>query len=546
MEKSIQSIIKSWINNKLLSKSDLLSIKKMNENYRLEAFYRHVDFGTGGIRAKMALGSNFLNPYSISRITTGIADYLLFNHKTKIALGYDTRNNSSLFASIVTNILLSKGIKVYTFESFIPTPLLSFSVQHLKLDLGIMITASHNPPEYNGYKIYDANGCQLVPHQAKEIKKFVDLLPDFIPPVQENQLPQYIDYVKIDYLMMVESLSCKYFSMPRKLKVAYTSLHGTGYEFAKKIIQKYHEFIEVPFECTADGNFSNVKSSNPEDEKSFIGLQKLFVKEPFDIGLATDPDADRLGALVNHRGNLVLLTGNQVGALLTNYLIKHRNQKNSYICSTIVSSDLAKEIARKNNIEVIETLTGFKYIGEQIDNNKNKFFLFGYEESFGFLLNSKVRDKDAFQPIPILLDYVVKLKTEGKTLIDELESLYKNYGYYHEELITFTFEGIEGSNQINKTIQKFSLINLGFFHGLNISEIENYQTLKKTTSNSIETLSLEQSNVIKFRFKEGGWVVFRPSGTEPKLKIYLSLKGGNKEEITLRFKQFKESLLASL
>jgi phosphoglucomutase len=346
--------------------------------------------------------------------------------------------------------------------------------------------------------------------------------------------------------MMVESLGSKYFSMPRKLKVAYTSLHGTGYEFAKKIIQKYHEFIEVPLECTPDGNFSNIKSSNPEDEKSYMGLQKIFVKNPFDIGFATDPDADRLGALVNHRGNLVSLTGNQVGALLTNYLIKHRNQKNGYICSTIVSSDLAKEIARKNNIEVIETLTGFKYIGEQIDINKNKLFLFGYEESFGFLLNSKVRDKDAFQPIPILLEYVVKLKTEGKTLIDELEALYKNYGYYHEELITYTFEGIEGSNQINKTIQKFSLINLGFFHGLNISEIENYQTLKKTTFNSIETLSLEQSDVIKFRFKEGGWVVFRPSGTEPKLKIYLSLKGSNKEEITLRFKQFKESLLASL
>jgi phosphoglucomutase len=200
MEKSNQSIIKSWINNTLLSKSDLLTIKKMDGNYKLEAFYRHVDFGTGGIRAKMALGSNFLNPYSISRITTGIADYLLHNKKTKVALGYDTRNNSSLFATIITNILLNKGIKVYTFESFIPTPLLSFSVQHLKLDLGIMITASHNPPEYNGYKIYDANGCQLVPHQAKEIKKFVDVLPDFVAPIKSKVKPNYIDFIKIDYL----------------------------------------------------------------------------------------------------------------------------------------------------------------------------------------------------------------------------------------------------------------------------------------------------------------------------------------------------------
>jgi len=541
-----ETIINSWINNSLLLKSDLLTIKNMNEIYKLEAFYRHVDFGTGGIRAKMALGSNFLNPYSISRITNGIANYMLFNNKTKIALGYDTRNNSKLYASIIYNILLSKGIKVYTFQTFIPTPLLSFSVQNLKLDLGIMITASHNPPEYNGYKIYDNNGCQLVPHQANDIRKFVDLLPNFVAPVKENYVPQYIDFLKIDYLNMIESLISQHSSKHDKLKVAYTSLHGTGYEFAKNIIQKHNEFIEIPFECKADGNFPNVKSSNPEDEKSFLGMKKLFDKEPFDIGFATDPDADRLGVLVNHKGNLVSLTGNQVGALLTNYLIKYRNEKNCYICSTIVSSDLAKEIARKNKIEVIETLTGFKYIGEQIELNNGKNFLLGYEESFGFLLNTRVRDKDAFQPIPILLNYVKELKNDSKTLVDELDLLFKQYGYYHDELITFTFEGIEGQLKISEVIKSLSKQQLGTFHGLTISQIENYQTLTKITSTSIEPLSLDQSDVIKFHFLEGGWIVFRPSGTEPKLKIYLSLNEKDNVILRSRFSQFKERFLTSL
>ena len=204
--KSNQSIINSWLNNPLLLKDDLTRINNMDEKYKIEAFYRHLDFGTGGIRAKMGLGSNLLNPYTISRITTGIANYLNHHKKTKIALGYDTRNNSSLYASIITNIFMSKGIVVYTFESFIPTPLLSFSVQHLKLDLGIMITASHNPPEYNGYKIYDDHGCQLVPHQANEIKEFVNQLPDFVPPVQTAHIPEYIDFIKIDYLKMIEFL----------------------------------------------------------------------------------------------------------------------------------------------------------------------------------------------------------------------------------------------------------------------------------------------------------------------------------------------------
>jgi phosphoglucomutase len=546
LEKKHDLILNSWLKHKELLNDDFEIIKSFDESHIIEAFYKHVDFGTGGIRAKMGLGSNLLNIYTISRISLGIANYLNHHNKDKIVLGYDTRNNSHLFSTIASNVLLSKGIKVFTFQNYIPTPVLSFAVQHLNLDLGIMITASHNPPIYNGYKIYDHYGCQLVPHQAIEIKKFVDALPDFVAPIQSKFKPNYIDFIKIDYLKMIDSLRSHNSEMTNKLKVAFTSLHGTGYEYAKPIIQYEHEFIEVPHECKPDGNFSNIASSNPEDNKSFEGMRTLFGKNSFDIGFATDPDADRLGVLVNHRGSLIPLTGNQVGALLTNYLIKHKNTQNSYIVTTIVSSDLAKNIANNNKIKVIQTLTGFKYIGEQIEINKDKDFLFGYEESFGFLLDPRVRDKDAFQPIPLILDYVSKLKKVGKSLLDELENIFQQYGYFQEELITFTYEGLEGQKKIINTINLLSRTQLGPYLGLTISEIENYQTLKKVTIDSITDLTLDKSDVIKFRFKEGGWVVFRPSGTEPKLKIYLSLKGNNKHEVSSRIGKFKEKLIASL
>ncbi len=541
-----KKLFNAWLNIKGISKKDLFILKKMRENDIIEAFLKHLDFGTGGLRAKMGLGSNLLNIYTVSRVTLGIANYLKTISKSKVALGFDTRNNSVLFANTVTNILLREGITVYRFKSFVPTPVLSFSVQHLKLDLGIMITASHNPPEYNGYKIYDKNGCQLVPHQAISIKNEIDKLPDFVPPSKDKFNPIFIDEIKTEYFKMIHDLQNPITTIQKPLKIAFTSLHGTGFEYAKEIIEWKHQFIEVPLECKPDGDFSHVASSNPEDDRSYDGLKKLFIKKPFDIGFATDPDADRLGVLVNHRGSLVPLTGNQVGALLTKYLISQSEMSNSFIASTIVSSDLAKEIARAHKVEVIETLTGFKYIGEQIELNKSKKFIFGYEESFGFLLNTSVRDKDAFQPIPVLLDYVSELKAKGRTLLDELDLIYEKFGYYQEELITFTFEGIKGQKKIIETINTLSNTKVGTFHGLTIIEIENYQSLKKYSKKKTEKLFLEKSDVIKFRFNEGGWVVFRPSGTEPKLKIYLSLKGRSKEDVNNRFINFKEKLLKSL
>jgi phosphoglucomutase len=542
----MSSLFNIWKNSQLIiSNSDIKLLSTFSESYIRDYFHSHVTFGTGGIRAKMGLGSNLLNIYTITRITQGLADYLKSFKKSKVVIGYDTRKNSEYFTQIVTTVLKNNGIKVYGFKSFIPTPLLSFATQSLKADLGIMITASHNPPEYNGYKIYDENGCQLVPHQARPIETFINQLPDLIPVPDKFFETIYVDNTIDSYQSMLSHIST--FKSSLNLKVGYSSLHGTGYALSKFVIESQkHTFIPVENECQPDGNFTFVESSNPEDPKAFKGLQKLFERRPYDLAFATDPDADRLGVLVNHRGKLIALTGNQVGAIIVHYLIHKKHRNKGFVASTIVSSDLAKHIARKAGLNVVESLTGFKYVGEQIHIRKNEPFVFGYEESFGFLLNPSVRDKDAFQPMVILLEIASIGKDQNLTLIDYLETIFDEFGYYEDELLTFTFEGIEGMKRIKSTVDKMANQGLGKYLNMTISTVENYQTLKKLTPQGIEKLALESSDVVKYFFKEGGWVVFRPSGTEPKLKIYLSLSGKDKQEVKYRFNQFKSLVLATL
>jgi phosphoglucomutase len=535
-----------WKNSyAIISQSDLDFLNTVSSDYIHNYFYNHVTFGTGGIRAKMGLGSNLLNIYTITRITQGLANYLKSNHQSKVVIGYDTRNHSFFFNQIVTTVLMNNGIKVFGFQSFIPTPLLSFSTQYLKADLGIMITASHNPPEYNGYKIYDEHGCQLVPHQARPIEAFINDLPDLIPVPLSFLKPIYVDHTKNAYQEMLKKLSNDVSSL--SLRVSYSSLHGTGYDLSKFVVETNgHTFLTVQVECQPDGNFTHVKSSNPEDPKAFEGLMNQFNQSPYDIAFATDPDADRLGVLVNHNETLIALTGNQVGAIITHFLIHKKLKNKGFVASTIVSSDLAKHIAKKAGLKVTESLTGFKYIGEQIQLNKKDTFIFGYEESFGFLLDPSVRDKDAFQPMVILLEIASLLKTQSLTLIDYLETIFEEYGYYEDELITFTFEGVEGIQKIKSTVDQMANQQLGKYLNMTIESIENYQTLTKLTSQDVSALTLEKSDVVKYFFKEGGWVVFRPSGTEPKLKIYISLSGKDQLEVKKRFNQFKSSLLSSL
>lgn len=541
-----QKLFDIWLNEQsIISYKDIDLLKKLSKEQIINSFHKHLSFGTGGIRAKMGLGSNLLNIYTITRITQGLANYLKSFKKTKVVIGYDTRNNSEYFTQIVTTVLKNNGLHVFGFKSFIPTPLLSFATQSLKADLGIMITASHNPPEYNGYKIYDENGCQLVPHQAKPIETFINQLPALISVPNIFLEPVYVDHIVINYQSMLNNISSSKSSL--NLKVGYSSLNGTGYALSKFVIESQnHTFIPVDNECKPDGDFTYVKSSNPEDPKAYKGLQKLFIHRQYDLAFATDPDADRLGVLVNHRGKLIALTGNQVGAIIVHYLIHKKHMRKGFVASTIVSSDLAKHIARNAGLKVVESLTGFKYIGEQIHIKKNERFVFGYEESFGFLLNPSVRDKDAFQPMVMLLEIASIAKDHNLTLIDYLETIFEDFGYYEDELLTFTFEGIEGMKKIKSTMDNMANQGLGKYLNMTIITIENYRSLKKITPQRIEKLTLEPSDVVKFFFKEGGWVVFRPSGTEPKLKIYLSLSGKKRQEVKYRINEFKSLLLAKI
>jgi phosphoglucomutase len=543
------SLFQEWLSSPIIAERDKSLINNLSEDDRQEQFQQHVDFGTGGIRNKMGLGPNRLNIYTVARICFGVGKTLLTQGlKPTVVIAYDTRNHSEEFGQVSANILSAMGVQVYLFPQPVPTPLLSFATRFLKAQLGIMITASHNPPIYNGYKLYDANGCQLVPHQALAFQRTIAQLPNLVPLSQGNQdlIKPVGPMVETAYLKMVLESAKGHVKLP--LNVAYSSLHGTGYSLAKAVIENLHyTMMPVVKECIPDGNFTDVKSSNPEDMSAYIGMKQQFNQQPFDIGFLTDPDADRLGVMVHHHGQLIPLTGNQVGAIIMHDIVHHQiHIKDGFVASTIVSSDLAKVIAKAANYKVYETLTGFKYIGEQIALHAEEKFVFGYEESFGFLLNEAVRDKDAFQPMARLLAIVSRAKSFNKTLVDLLEDCYRQYGYYQDVLLTKTLEGSAGLRAIQGYVDRMANYPLGVFLDQHIVRIENYITGLAIDAHGQTRLTLEKSDVIKFFLAEGGWLVFRPSGTEPKLKIYMSLTDASLEHLKTRFNHLQLALQQSL
>lgn len=543
------SLLQAWLSSDIIAESDKRLINNLSEDDRSEQFQQHVDFGTGGIRNKMGLGPNRLNIYTIARICFGVGKTLLAQGlKPTVVIAYDTRNHSEEFGRVSANILSAMGVQVYLFDQPVPTPLLSFATRFLNAQLGIMITASHNPPIYNGYKLYDANGCQLVPHQALAFQRTIAQLPNLVPLSQGNRdfIHPVDPMVEKAYVNMV--LECAKGHVKIPLKVAYSSLHGTGYPLAKAVIEGLaYTMVPVVKECLPDGNFTHVKSSNPEDMSSYIGIQQQFTQQPFDIGFLTDPDADRLGVLVHHHGQLIPLTGNQVGAIIMHDIVNHQTPiKDGFVASTIVSSDLAKVIAKQAKYQVYETLTGFKYIGEQIALHPMEKFVFGYEESFGFLLNEAVRDKDAFQPMARLLAIVSRAKSINQTLVDLLEDCYRLYGYYQDVLLTKTLEGSAGLKLIQGYVSRMANYSLGVFLDQHLVRIENYMTGLAIDAKGQTPLTLEKSDVIKFFLAEGGWIVFRPSGTEPKLKIYMSLTDASLEKLKARFNHLQQALQQSL
>ncbi|SHJ66069.1 phospho-sugar mutase [Paramaledivibacter caminithermalis] len=558
-----------WLNNPYFdeeTKKELWCIYD-NEKEIEERFYKELEFGTGGLRGIIGAGTNRINKYIVRKATQGLSNYLLKeidNAKKKgVVIAFDSRYKSPEFAREAALVLGGNGIKAYVFESLRTTPELSFSVRELKAAGGIVITASHNPPEYNGYKVYGEDGGQLVPKYAKKVIEEIRKIQDYsqVNYINEQEAKDkdllYIIGEEIDrkYIDMVKSLALRkdVIEKTKDFKIVYTPLHGTGAMIVKKVLTEagFKNFFPVKEQEVPDSNFSTVESPNPEQHDAFNMAIELAEKVHADIIIGTDPDCDRVGVVVkNKEGKYEVLTGNQTGALLTDYILSSMESipKNSVIIKTIVTSELGSRIAESYGVETINTLTGFKFIGEKIkefEENGDRNFLFGYEESYGYLTGTSVRDKDAVISSLLIAEMAAYYKLKGMTLLDGLEHLYEKFGYYREDLKSMVLKGKEGLEKIGRIMD-----NLRNNQQLQIGEIKIHiirdyliGRAKFVDNGREEALDLPKSNVLHFTLEDGSWIAIRPSGTEPKIKIYFSAIGENKEQAEKKLNKIKKHIL---
>lgn len=520
-----------------------------------EAFYQELTFGTGGMRGILGPGINRMNIYTVRKAVNGLANYLKKNHidyKSKgVVIAYDPRHMSPEFALEAAKVLGKYGIRSYVFSSLRPTPLLSFAVRYLKTAAGIMITASHNPPEYNGFKVYNEDGGQITLDEANDIISEVNQSEDglAIPimeqhELEESQLLSWVDS-EVDAAYLAElsdmsKLNQAERNEPKNLKIVFTPLHGTAYDLVMKGLEQlnFPNVQVVKEQVKPDPEFSTVKSPNPEEPQAF----KLAIEQgksyDADILLATDPDADRLGLAVKEEaGEYTLLSGNQLGVLLLDYILSHSNPedlKKGRMLKTIVTTELGKAIARSYGVETVDTLTGFKFIGEKIRqyDTTGETFLFGFEESYGYLINDFARDKDAIQATMVACEMAHYWKNKNKTLIDALNILYEKHGYYLEGISPLTLEGIKGSAKIGEIMSHFRTNSFYEIAGLKVAMKEDYLSSERTVignQETVEPIHLPKENVIKFILDEDNWVCLRPSGTEPKIKCYYGVRGESLE-----------------
>ena len=501
-----------------------------------DRFYKELEFGTGGLRGIMGAGANRMNKYTVSKATKGLADYLNaeFDGEKSVAIAFDSRNNSADFAKTAAGVLCAAGIKVFLFETLMPTPVLSFAVRYHNCTAGIVITASHNPKEYNGYKVYDSKGCQLVPQYADKVIAYVNAVTDLknIPSVSLDEAEKNGKLVMIgdDTLdaFLAEVKKQSLYNEKSDLKIIYTALHGTGNIPVRRILEGKNVSI-VKEQELPDGNFSTVRSPNPEEKDALTLALKQAEAEGADIVIGTDPDCDRIGVGVLHNGAYTLLTGNQTGALLVDFVLKFKKDSmpaNSAVVKTIVTSGLGAAIAEKCGAKSVQTLTGFKYIGEKIclwEDSGEYTFIFGYEESYGYLAGTHARDKDAVSSAMLIAEMASYYKNKGMTLVDAMNGIYDEYGYYYDCLETIVLKGKEGAEKIQNAMKDLRETGENLFDDIDV--LLDY-------SKGIDDLPKE--NVLRFDFKDGSWTAVRPSGTEPKLKIYFSVKGEGKESAEKR------------
>ena len=509
------------------TKNELESITDKKEIE--DRFYKDLEFGTGGLRGIMGAGANRMNKYTVGKATKGLCEYLKneFAGEKSVVIAYDSRNNSKAFAECAAEVLCYNGIKTFLFEEIMPTPVLSFSVRYLNCNAGIVITASHNPKEYNGYKVYDKYGCQLVPQYADKVISYINNVKD-IKSVKHMNLNMalsngYLTYIGDEvlnsYISEVEKMAV--YKEASDLKIVYTPLHGTGNIPVRKVLSDMSFDVSVVKEqAVADGNFTTVRSPNPEEKDALNMALEQAKRANADLVIGTDPDCDRVGVGVLHNGEYTLLTGNQTGALLVDFYLKFKKQSlnpKSTLVKTIVTNDLGAEIARKNGLNVVETLTGFKYIGDQItkyEKTGENEFLIGYEESYGYLVGTYARDKDAVVASMLICEMAAYYKKNKMTLVDALNVLYSEYGFYLDALDSFVLKGKDGASRIKNIMSYFRANKATVFP--NITDVKDYCT---------GIGDLPKSNVLKFFLKGGSWIAVRPSGTEPKLKMYYSVRG---------------------
>lgn len=543
MDQSWQQQVSRWLEGPYdeQTKDGIRKMQQENPEELKDAFYRTLEFGTGGLRGIMGIGTNRINRYTIGVATQGFANYL---HKTiqgdiSVAIAHDSRNHSREFAEITAHVMAANGIRVYLFESLRPTPELSFAIRHLHCQGGVVCTASHNPREYNGYKAYWSDGGQLVPPHDKNVMAEVSRVSS-IEEVKWEGHDELITLIgeELDqaYLDMVAGLSVNPDAIRRQhdLKIVYTPIHGTGIVLVPRILERFGftNLHIVQEQANPDGDFPTVVYPNPEEPEAMsLGLQQA-EKLDADLLLGTDPDADRVAVGVrNHQGRWVLLNGNQTAVLLFNYLVGTRKARglsrpDDFICKTIVTSDLIDAFAAKEEITCINVLTGFKWIAEKIRENEGRLhFICGGEESYGYMIGDRTRDKDAISAVALICEMAAAAKDQGKSLFDELLSIYCTYGCYQERLKSITKKGIQGSEEIAAMMQKFREHPPASINGVRVTAIADYQAgvSRDLATGKSSQIDLPKSNVLQFWLADGSKVSARPSGTEPKIKFYFSV-----------------------
>ncbi len=530
-----------WLTFDEITKAELEDIK--DEKEIEDRFYKDLSFGTGGLRGIMGAGTNRMNQYTVGKATLGLANYLKANNKGKIkvCIACDSRLNSRGFLWDAARIFAASGIKVYAYTEIVPVPVLSFTTRLLGCTAGVMITASHNPKEYNGYKVYDSTGCQLCTDDANNVISYINAITDYTSVYSGvKDAEYYLKHKKIigiydkelgEFIKAVKKQSV--YEEKNDLKIVYTPLHGTGLVPVCETLKNMNITV-LDSQREPDGNFPTVKSPNPEDRAALTLAIEKAKEIGADIVLGTDPDCDRVGIAVRGKGDFVLFTGNQTGALLVKFICEmHKDEINdkSMLVKTIVTSELGANIGRSYGLGVEETLTGFKYIGDRINayEKTGKNFVIGYEESYGYLVGTHARDKDAVVSSMLICQMAAWYKNKGKTLVDGLNEIYTEYGYYLDFLDSFVLKGKDGAEKIQSLMVTFREKGNTLFDG--IKEIIDYK-------NGVGNLPKE--NVLKYVFTDGSWLSVRPSGTEPKIKVYYSIVDVNKDKAGLRLEKIRK------